>query len=84
MVLAENEEIEMQITQTADLASLVNEVASISFYGKDRMPTEYAAAVAKMESHPDYPAYKAKVDAENAAITAKKISDDKALNDFLS
>jgi len=83
MVQAENKEIKMETINT-EFAALVNEVASISFYGKDRMPAEYAAAVAKMESHPDYPAYKAKVDAENEVIAAKKIADDKALDDFLA
>jgi hypothetical protein len=84
MVLAENKEIKMEAINTTNFAALVIEVASISFYGKDRIPAGYAAAVAKMESHPDYPAYKAKVDAENEVIAAKKIADDKALDDFLA
>ena len=84
MVQAETRRIKMNSTNTTDFAALVNEVAAISFYGKDRMQAEYADAVKAMESHPDYPAYKIKIDAENAAIEAKKIADDKALDDFLA
>lgn len=74
----------METANTTDFAALVNEVAAISFYGKDRMPAEYDAAIQKMKSHPDYPAYKIKLDAETAAATAKKIADDKSLDDFLA
>ena len=65
-------------------ADLVNEVAAISFYGKSRMPVEYTEAVAKMEAHPEYAAYKQKLDAEMAERQAKIAADNKSLSDFLS